>query len=198
MGELGLTRDGLAQKTGLDKKTIYNLLSAIRWPQPKTRAVIEKALGWYSGDLQRIAKGGEPIEYQPPPTGRELLADAMRQRRHELDLDWSDIARDAGITTSELARLRRSLDPTPEQARGLDRALRWEPGSVHALLSKGRLPVTLEDWRKATTDDSSVEKVDPVEARIRALEARVAANEAEVAQLRAENAALRTERSETA
>lgn len=59
-GGLGLTQEELAERAGLDRKTIYHLESAERWPQVKTRGALEEALGWASGDLMRIAEGGEP------------------------------------------------------------------------------------------------------------------------------------------
>ncbi len=63
-GRLGLTQEELADRAGLDRKTIYHLESAERWPQVKTRGALEEALGWASGDLVRIGEGGEPTPTQ--------------------------------------------------------------------------------------------------------------------------------------
>jgi transcriptional regulator with XRE-family HTH domain len=147
-GELNLTQQQLAERARVDTKTIYNLESGTRWPQPKTRDRIERALGLYSGDLQRIAEGGEPVDYEPPPTGRELLSDSMRSRRFELDLDWSHIARDAGMSPERLEEIRRGDQPDADERVGLERAFRWEPGTVDAILFQGGRPNTIENWRR--------------------------------------------------
>lgn len=60
-GVLGLTQEALAEKAGVDHKTIYNIESAERWPQAKTRAKIEDALEWIDGDMLRIADGDTPL-----------------------------------------------------------------------------------------------------------------------------------------
>src|ERR1700734_1228672 len=61
-GQLGMTQQELADAAGVDSKTIYNLESRGRWPIARTRALVEKALGWPVGEMQRIAEndGGEP------------------------------------------------------------------------------------------------------------------------------------------
>ncbi|GLZ13270.1 hypothetical protein Acsp04_35050 [Actinomadura sp. NBRC 104425] len=63
-GALGLTQERLAERAGVTVKTVYNLESAERWPQARTRAAIEEALEWRPGDLVRIAEGGEPTPYE--------------------------------------------------------------------------------------------------------------------------------------
>lgn len=170
-GELNMSQQRLAERAGVDAKTIYNLESGDRWPQPKTRDRIEAALGWYSGDLQRIAEGGEPIDYERPPTRRELFADYVQQRCKELNLDWLDIARDSDLPPDELAELRRYWDPDARQRSALERALRWEPQSIDAIFGDGRKPRTIERWRdeRPTPRRSPLEMQDEVIAKLAAL-----------------------------
>ena len=59
-GALGLTQERLAERAQVTVKTVYNLESAGRWPQARTRAAVEAALEWQPGDLMRIAEGDEP------------------------------------------------------------------------------------------------------------------------------------------
>ena len=72
-GELGMTQQELADAAGVDSKTIYNLESRGRWPIARTRALVEKALGWPVGEMQRIAEN-EP-EPEPEP---DILPDGVR------------------------------------------------------------------------------------------------------------------------
>lgn len=67
-GELRMTQRELGAAAGVDTKTIGNLESRGRWPIARSRALIEKALGWPSGELERIA-AAEDEERQPavPP-----------------------------------------------------------------------------------------------------------------------------------
>lgn len=59
-GELRYSQRELAERAGVDIKTINSLEAASRWPQATKRAAIEDALHWRSGSLLRIAEGGEP------------------------------------------------------------------------------------------------------------------------------------------
>jgi len=62
----------------------------------------------------------------------------MRERGIELGKRWVQIAREAGITTSALGGIRRGqYRPSPHTARALERALKWEPGSIDAILAGG-------------------------------------------------------------
>lgn len=56
-GSLGLSQEQLATKAGVDIKTLWNLETGDRWPQAKTRARIEAALGWDEGDILRLNRG---------------------------------------------------------------------------------------------------------------------------------------------
>ena len=73
-GELDMTQQQLSAAAGVDSKTIGNLESRGRWPIATTRARIEKALGWPSGEMERIAS------LEPAPAVPPGLADYIRNR----------------------------------------------------------------------------------------------------------------------
>ena len=95
MGELSLTQEDLAKKSRTDITTISRFLNEHSWPQVRTRARIEVALGWQPGELGRIAMAtpdDDPttaelkqarqmlinaIRLDDPRRMRELLADAL-------------------------------------------------------------------------------------------------------------------------
>ncbi|GAA0637935.1 hypothetical protein GCM10010174_69700 [Kutzneria viridogrisea] len=60
---------------------------------------------------------------------RERLALAMNDRRLELGLYWTDVAKRAGMTAQNLLRIRNGeIGLTPLSKRAIDRAMSWEPG----------------------------------------------------------------------
>lgn len=62
----------------------------------------------------------------------------MDARRRDLAMTWAEVAREAKITVETLRAVRRGNNvPSPLTARGLDRALRWRPGSVEEILAGG-------------------------------------------------------------
>ena len=64
----------------------------------------------------------------------------MEERALELGLSWREIASRAHIAYETLRDLRSGRHvPRPLTARNLDRALRWEPGSVQRILAGGEL-----------------------------------------------------------
>lgn len=68
----------------------------------------------------------------------ERLAGLMDERRLELDMKWEEVAAAAGIKPPTLRAIRNGTNhPSPLTMRGIDRALRWEPGSVDAVLAGG-------------------------------------------------------------
>lgn len=73
-GVIGLTQRELAERAGVDIKTINNLESGERWPQVKTRAAVERELQWSTGDLLRIAEGNEPTSVRTVPATAGLAA----------------------------------------------------------------------------------------------------------------------------
>lgn len=69
----------------------------------------------------------------------ERLADELNRRRLELRLQWTDIAKAAGITDKALRAMRRGeYGPSELTQIRLDEALRWRPGSVAAVLGGGQ------------------------------------------------------------
>jgi transcriptional regulator with XRE-family HTH domain len=58
---LGLSQEALADRAGINPKTVIELEQGKRWPVAKTRTKLEPELGWNEGDLARIAEGGYPI-----------------------------------------------------------------------------------------------------------------------------------------
>lgn len=59
-GELDMTQQELAEAAGVDLKTIGNLERRGRWPIARTRARIERALRWPSGEMERLAVPAKP------------------------------------------------------------------------------------------------------------------------------------------
>lgn len=92
-GSLGLTQEQLAERAGVTVKTIYNLEAGGRWPQARTRAAIESALHWSSGDLVRVAEG-----YEPAPASDEIEADlgVVLHELEELNAYFADLKSDTG------------------------------------------------------------------------------------------------------
>lgn len=73
-----MTQQELARTADVDTKTIWNLETKGRWPIARSRARIEKALGWPQGELERIASEQERREPALIPEDdweRAILAD---------------------------------------------------------------------------------------------------------------------------
>lgn len=74
------------------------------------------------------------------PKPHERLASAIETRRGELGLSLREVAELAGITGETLRAVRKgSNEPSSLTKRGIERALRWAPGSVDLVLA-GRGP----------------------------------------------------------
>jgi transcriptional regulator with XRE-family HTH domain len=74
------------------------------------------------------------------PQNVQRLDEILNQRRIELGKSWADVVRDAGITTTSLADLRKGrTNPSPKTLRGMDRAMEWQwnPSSTLAILNGG-------------------------------------------------------------
>lgn len=109
-GKLDMTQQDLADRAGVDAKTIGNLETRGRWPIARTRARIEEALGWPDGEMTRLAGDGEgPLV---PPEVVAVLEHAYR--------DEPGKAREAVSALEAIERERR--------ARGEARS----PGEQHA------------------------------------------------------------------
>jgi hypothetical protein len=66
------------------------------------------------------------------------LAQLMEERRLDLGLRWSDVAAESGMSVEGLRAMRRDgAVPRPLNQRGIERALRWERGSIGRILRGG-------------------------------------------------------------
>lgn len=69
---------------------------------------------------------------------RQKLAGEMEERRRQLRVNWTEVARRAGKSPQNLLRIRNGeISVTDDAAEGIDEALYWRPGSVHAILAGG-------------------------------------------------------------
>jgi DNA-binding XRE family transcriptional regulator len=107
-GELGMTRQGLADAAGVDLKTIYNLESGTRWPIAKTRVAVAVALGWAPDTLSVVAEGSAP---QQSSASMRLVGEASTPEQRA-PFAWQ-IEREV-----EEAERRYGPDPTGEQIFG--------------------------------------------------------------------------------
>lgn len=80
-GELGMDRQELAAEAQVDPKTLYNLEMREKWPIAVTRAKIEKALRWQSGELERIRTAADPEPAPELDDDPELMAALRRAYR---------------------------------------------------------------------------------------------------------------------
>lgn len=99
--ELGLTQRELAVKAGVAERTIQNLEAGKR-PQPLIRGKIERALGWPSGEMDRIASAPEPQQV-------DVLADELGQ--DTADRVRRELARRGEAGKIVLAEMERILRP---------------------------------------------------------------------------------------
>ncbi|MBX6385248.1 MAG: helix-turn-helix transcriptional regulator [Microbispora sp.] len=92
----------------------------------------------------------------------ERLDQAMEERRLELRMSWTALARKADISPQALRSIRRGeYRPSRITARALDDALEWGRGSVERILDDGE-PVPRAERSKETRDTKSDEE-DPWE-----------------------------------
>lgn len=88
MGELGLVQRSLAQRAGVDTKTVSNLLTKKHFPNARSRARIEAVL-WPTqppGTLARIAAGG-PVPTDAPPKAADAGEEQIASIPYLLDED---------------------------------------------------------------------------------------------------------------
>jgi hypothetical protein len=71
---------------------------------------------------------------------RKRLDDEMNRRRVELGLRWKDVASEAGLSYESLRAVRAGSYGMMRDltAAGIERGLRWAPGSVKAILAGGQ------------------------------------------------------------
>lgn len=61
----------------------------------------------------------------------------MDERRGELALTWQQVADEAGVSTETLYRIADGRTPRTTTRKGIERALRWQPGSIDAIAHEG-------------------------------------------------------------
>lgn len=72
---------------------------------------------------------------------RHQLEKLMDERRREIRIQWKDLAVRAGMSVQNLLRIRREEQPiSPAAADGIEDALGWSRGSIHAFLDHGQAP----------------------------------------------------------
>jgi len=59
-GELHLTQEDVADRGGVSVRTVQGF-EAGTWPNPATRARLEKAVGWPPGEIHRLAGPPQPF-----------------------------------------------------------------------------------------------------------------------------------------
>lgn len=79
----------------------------------------------------------------------------MDERRGELALTWQQVAEEAGVSTETLYRIADGRQMRTTTKKGVERALRWQRGSVDRILAGGK-PVPLPDEASPSTDDVGV------------------------------------------
>jgi transcriptional regulator with XRE-family HTH domain len=116
MGELGLTQDALAKRARVDITTVNRFLQGHKWPQVRTRAQLETALGWPVGTLGRIATGRETVDIRRLEAAKQRLL--------------------AALAASDAETMREAVaDAYAELSSAVDRP---DPGAGHP--SSGRVP----------------------------------------------------------
>lgn len=81
---------------------------------------------------------------------RERLAEHMEDRRVELRLRWSDVAKAAGVTTETLRQVRYGNSAIqPLTRRAIEEGLRWGRGSVQTILAGGE-PTAVQETEIVT------------------------------------------------
>ena len=76
-GDMGMTQQQLADAAEADVKTIRDMERGRRWPIATNRAKIEAALGWPSGELERLRLLGD-TDFKPvPPEFRRFVEQAL-------------------------------------------------------------------------------------------------------------------------
>ncbi|WP_409463588.1 hypothetical protein [Amycolatopsis sp. GA6-003] len=120
IGRLGIDREEVARRMGMDKKTVDRIIQGTAVAKA-TLGRLETALGWMPGSTQAVLAGGQPIVPQPldAETQRALAkiqAEAAEIRR-KLELvsdiydDYGPEAARAAIAklSAELADLNRQI-----------------------------------------------------------------------------------------
>jgi hypothetical protein len=88
---------------------------------------------------------------------RSRLSRAMQARRLELDLSWDRVAKHAEISIAHLRRVRAGeVTLTAKAKEKIERALRWNPGSIDLVLA-GEDPEPVADTRRIAEPNGPAE-----------------------------------------
>jgi transcriptional regulator with XRE-family HTH domain len=114
MSELGMTQSQLADAARLNVRIVNSFLTGRNWPQIRTRAAIETALGWPRGTLRRIELGEDP-----PPTRK--TAEELRRLIHEAEDELAFLNPRYESTRRVIsARLQREIAELQQQLQSLE------------------------------------------------------------------------------
>ena len=72
MEELRIRPSDIRKRVGVDSKTLRSLIDGSRAASYATRWRVEEALDWPPGEIERLARGGEPT---PAPPSNPSLRD---------------------------------------------------------------------------------------------------------------------------
>lgn len=161
---LGMTQHDVQVVGGPSPATLRHIEGAHQ-SSYKSRIIhsLERALRWESGSVQNILDGREALPSDPRiATPRELLANAMQARIDELNLN-PEIIRyviEEGV-------------PPQRKWRELEYDLRWESGSIAAVLAGGE-PTPLDNGDQPglravpDADDERLDRLDGIADRLAA------------------------------
>lgn len=114
-----MTQQQLADAANVDIKTIGSLETRGRWPIARTRARIEKALGWSPGEMGRIADDEPPPEPRIP---KSLLSEIMNtngltpeERQAVIEAVERTLAKERGESGEQAAAASETGDAGPER-----------------------------------------------------------------------------------
>jgi hypothetical protein len=96
------------------------------------------------------------------------LDEHMNRRRLDLGMKWRDVASNGGISYEAVRSARAGEgEPADLTKRGIERALKWQPGSVDAILAGGE-PTPLDEApaREVTVADLAAQLAKEREARM--------------------------------
>lgn len=102
------------------------------------------------------------------PQSPHRLDAIMDARRVDLGLEWQEVATAAGIRTQTLRVARKGEAVNGLTKRGIEKALRWAPGSFDAVVGGGA-PTTLEEQSRQAASPADAARVDAIEALLRTL-----------------------------
>lgn len=114
MAEMTWNQADLAREAGIDPATIGDFLAGKRWPQTRSRALIEQALHLNPGTLHNIAHASAPTNWSTTPD------EAVAPEVH--DPEASDLPVGAGVDPEILTKLAEADPATIDAVRAVLKA----------------------------------------------------------------------------